>query len=205
MKKWILPILFTAMGLIISLIVFKDLPDNIAIHFNSAGAADNWINKSIGAFLLPLLSIAIPLLITSSAKLEKDENKRRKIKATESSIFAVISTLLFTVYCFTIAFNLGYELKVSMFATVISGLLFIFVGNIIPRMPQGSLKWPKIPEEKQRKAASFQGRLMIMFGFVIVLLTFLPVNLIATTFLIVLATMIITLLASTFYFANQRA
>lgn len=203
MKKWILPILFAVIGSVISIIVFKDLPDRLAIHFNNVGNPDNWINKSIGAFLVPILLIVIPAFILVTSKLEKDENKRRKAKSVEAPLFAIIAIMLFVVHCFTIAYNLGYELQVTSFATVIAGMLFIVVGNFIPKMPPRKMKWPRIPEHNHRKAARFQGRFIFVCGIILLLLVLLPVEWIFPTFSIVLAIMLISLVISSLYFSRK--
>lgn len=44
-----------------SLVVYRDLPDQIAIHWDGSGNPDNFAPKALAAFGLPFLFVAINL------------------------------------------------------------------------------------------------------------------------------------------------
>jgi len=202
-KSMIFPLLTAVIGTIISLIVFNELPSQIAIHFSRVGTPDNWLAKPLGAFMLPVLSLVIPLFTILSVKLEKDDNKKRRAEAQLVPTVAIISALLLSVHMYILLYNLGYTLEIGFFATILVGLLFISLGNLVPRMPQGTFKWPKLPEDKHRKISRFQGRLMLVFGFVFLLLALLPNSWILPTFFPILVTFIATTFISAFYYARK--
>jgi len=205
MKKWIVPLLSALAAALTSIIVFKDLPEHMVMHFNSAGSPDNWIAKPFGAFMLPLLTLLIPLTIFLSVKLEKNDGKRRRVEALNGPIAAMLSVMLLAIHCFTIAINLGYEIHVGSFVTVLVGILFIMLGNLAPRMPQGTMQWPKLPDDKQRKASRFQGRIMLASGFVFLLFALLPVNWIMPAFFLLISACVAIMIGSFLYYARSRA
>jgi len=205
MKKWIAPLLATLAAVLTSIFFYKELPAQMAIHFNSAGSADNWIDKPYGAFLLPLLILLIPCIIFLSAKLEKNDNKRRRAEAVNASVAGLISIMLLAVHAFSIAHNLGHEIHVASFVSVLVGILFVLLGNLVPRMTQGSMQWPKLPEDIQRKASRFQGRFMMVIGFAFLLINLLPMDWMMPVFFLLIATFILAMFGSLMYYARSRA
>lgn len=184
-------------SIVISIVAYAHLPERMVVHFNSAENPDNWMSKPLGAFLLPIIMLFTSFVITFSVKFEKNENKRRRTEAVIGSITAIVSMLLLAVHAFIIAYNLGYEFSVATFATIVTGALFILLGNLVPRIPQGSMQWPVLPEPVLQKVSRFHGRFMVILGCIFLLLALLPSNYILPLFFLLFATFIITLIIST--------
>lgn len=190
LQKWIVSLtVFTAV--VVSAIVYADLPASMAIHFDTTQNPDNYVAKWIGAFLLPVVMIVVVSITRLAIRFERDENKRRRALAVNHTIDAIISVLLLAVHLFTLAYNLGYTVSVSIFATLAVGLVLLLVGNQLPRLPQGSMQWPKLPEEAAGKYKRFVGRLMMIIGVVFMALALLPVSVIFPAFFICLAAFIV--------------
>ncbi len=194
MKHWILPIGAACLAALASLAVYAQLPAEMAIHFGIDQAPDNWASRPVGAFLLPVLIIAVAALISLSAKFEKNESKRLRSQAAIGSVITVMSAALLTVHLFVLAYNLGYSLSVSTFASILVGVIFISLGNVMPKLPQRAMQWPKLPEDKHRKLARFQGRFMVIMGIVFLFIAFLPGTIILPIFLILLVLFIFIVL-----------
>jgi uncharacterized membrane protein len=204
MKKWIFPALCVITAALFSIINYERLPERMAVHFSASETPDNWINKPLAAFLLPATIVFVTLIVLFSTRFEKDENKRRRTNATIGSVVAIVSATLLAVHIFVIAYNLGYEISVAVTATLIAGFVFILIGNLLPRLPQGSMQWPKLPEPAQRKFSRFLGRLMMIVGFVFVLLFLLPTSYIFPVFFSFLMIFIIILIGSTIRFMSTQ-
>lgn len=202
MKKMMIPTLFTLAALAVSLFFYSDLPESMAIHFGFSQNPDNWATRGIGAFLLPALILFIGFVIIVSFKFEKNGPNRERNEASLGSILTILSVTLFTVHCFIIAYNLGVIIPVAAFATLITGIVFILMGNVLPRLRQSSGKYPKLPEHIHTKAARFQGRLMFILGFVFLLLALLPNSYIFPVFFILLSAFIIAIFSSFFYYSR---
>ncbi|CAG7648379.1 Immunity protein SdpI [Paenibacillus solanacearum] len=196
MKKWIFPIAAAAVAALASLFAYADLPESMVIHFNISEQPDRWIAKPVGAFLLPALILAVSWTVMMAVKFEQDANKRLRVEASIGVITAIVSSTLLAVHLFTIAYNLGYELRVATVTTVIIGFVFLIMGNLMPRLPQNSLNWPKLPVDIQRKASRFIGRFMFVLGIAFVLLAALPGPAIFPTFCVLLAVFIVVTLGA---------
>ncbi|ALS25502.1 hypothetical protein IJ21_00470 [Paenibacillus sp. 32O-W] len=204
MRKWTFPLLSAVAATVVSLTVYADLPERMALHFSGSGSPDNWGGKPFGAFALPVLILLLSALIIFSVKLEKDENKRRRTEASIGAIAAVVSAVLLAVHLFIVAYNLGYDLSAAHFAAVIVGILFILMGNMAPRLTQGPLQWPKLPKHIMRKAFRFQGRVMLVLGFAFILLAWLPQSYILPAFFGLIVLFILITGGSIMFFARAR-
>lgn len=203
MKKWIIPVLFAAAGAIASLWNYDSLPESMVVHFGMDESPDRWMSRPFGAFLLPLLILAIPFLLTLSRKLEKNENKRARAEASIGSVMTIVSFMLLSVHAILLAYNLGYEVGITRFGTAIVGIVFLLLGNLLPRLPH-TKQWPKLTDDAQRKASRLQGRFMAGMGFVFILLALLPDKSLLPGFFIALVVFILVSIGITLRYMKQR-
>ncbi|WP_078544778.1 DUF1648 domain-containing protein [Litchfieldia alkalitelluris] len=197
MKNKLAIVLPFFIAIAISIVAYAHLPERMVVHFNFAENPDNWMRKPLGAFLLPIIMLLTSFIITFSVKFEKNENKRRRTKAVIGSVTAIVSMLILSVHAFIIAYNLGYDFGVATFVTIVTGALFILLGNLVPRLPQGSMQWPVLPGPVLQKVSRFHGGFMVILGCLFLLLAFLPSNYILPLFFLLLASFIITIIIST--------
>ncbi|MEK3883623.1 DUF1648 domain-containing protein [Paenibacillus sp. PL2-23] len=174
MNKWIIPLFSAFAALLASLLVYDSLPADMAVHFSAANEPDNYMRKSFGAFLSPVLIVFVAWTVLFTARFEKDENKRAKAEAAMPTVAAAVSLLLLAIHGAILAFNLGYDISPFTVAAFAVGGVFLIIGNLLPRMPQGSTQWPRLSDASQRKFARFQGRLMVVTGFLLIVTAFLP-------------------------------
>lgn len=204
MKKWMLPALFVITACAASLVAYADLPEQMVMHFGPSQQPDRLMTKDLGAFLLPVIILLNAVLMILFMKLERNENKRLRIEASIGSISSIISVTLLMVHMFFLGYNLGYKLNVAVFVTIIVGIVFIFMGNLLPRLRQSSKQWPKLPEHVQGRAARFQGKLMFILGFVFLLLALLPGSYILPAFIGSLAGFLLAMFGSFIYYFRLR-
>ena len=69
MRKWY-PVLLIALAFAISVILYKRLPDPMPTHWNVQGQVDGYSPRPVGAFLMPLIMIAIAVLIPVLPKID---------------------------------------------------------------------------------------------------------------------------------------
>lgn len=187
MNKWLIPLASTLAAVLISVFTYNSLPAEIAVHFDSADNPDNWVSKPVGAFLSPAFILVMSWIVMFSTRFEKDENKRARAEAALPTVAGTVSLMLLAAHGSIIAFNLGYDIRSSAVASFIVGAVFIVLGNLLPRLPQGRYQWPKLPDHKQRQFARFQGKLMFFSGVIFIVLAFLPGSYSTPVFLAVLA------------------
>lgn len=171
--------------MIFSAFVYSYLPDQIAIHWNAAGEADNYVSKAIAAFGLPILFLLINLLLTKMRKHGDPENEGQLRANASWQIYVwtvpVLSILLVPV---TLLIAMGAEIPMDMFASILVGLVLIVYGNYLPKSRKNvfmglKLPWTLDDETNWNKTHRLAGYLYIAGGMLLVASNFLLSNKIA--------------------------
>ncbi len=132
--KIILSSLVILLPLLIGLIIWNQLPESIPIHWNLEGEIDGYESRGFVVLGMPLLLLAlhwIALLATSVDP--KNTNYSGKMFGLVLCIIPAIS-LLMCVICFSSA--LGVKLEVDVIIPIFMGILFILIGNWLPKCKQ---------------------------------------------------------------------
>jgi len=61
----LLPLLLISTTIIISYLIYPQLPEQLASHWNFQGQVDGWYNKNTHALIMPLLMIVMYLFFLS--------------------------------------------------------------------------------------------------------------------------------------------
>lgn len=111
---------------------YEELPEKMAIHFNIENQADNYASKNLTLFGLPLLMAAIQafICIRSDINRKENENLPKIIKITKW----IVPLLSIIVYTLTILVGLEKTVDVGKIILIISGTIFIAIGNYMPKM-----------------------------------------------------------------------
>ena len=156
--------------IIAGLIMWDQLPDSIAIHWNAEGVADGFSSKAFAVFGFPAFLLAIHWVCTVITSVDpKSKNIDAKPMTLVLWICPVMSLLVGT---FVYATALGYELSIEIIMPLIMGALFVFIGNYMPKCSQNYTIGIKIPwtlndEENWNKTHRFAGILWVIGGVVI--------------------------------------
>lgn len=111
---------------------YEELPEKMAIHFNIENQADNYASKNLTLFGLPLLMAAIQAFICIRSDINRNENENppKIIKITKW----IVPLLSIIVYTLTILVGLEKTVDVGKIILIISGTIFIAIGNYMPKM-----------------------------------------------------------------------
>lgn len=173
-KKYKGTIIFTSvltlLPIIIGMILWDRLPTEIATHFGTNNQPDGYSSKSFAVFGLPLLMLGIHLLciIVTNAD-PKKQNISDKAIAVVLWIIPVISLVLMSI---TYAYALGTKIRIGFIVIMMLGVIFILLGNYMPKTKQNFTFGMKIPwtlndEENWVKTHRLAGRLMVFGGAII--------------------------------------
>ena len=73
-KRMVLSSIVCVLPLVVSALLYRQLPNQMPIHWNSVGEANGFIGKNIGAWGIPLFMLAIHLVV--AIKTENDKSKQ---------------------------------------------------------------------------------------------------------------------------------
>ena len=161
--------------MLLGLILWNRLPDEIAIHFNAAGDADNFAGKTFTVFAIPGIMLAVHLLALVMTSVDpKHKNIDGKPLTLIFWLCPVLNLLLSSVV-YANALNIG--LNVGLVMMLVLGVMFIIIGNYLPKCKQNfsfgiKIPWTLNDEENWNHTHRFTGRLWTLCGALMVLLAF---------------------------------
>lgn len=201
----ILTSLVTLLPIVIGLLLWNKLPDTIATHWNFSGKADGWSSKPFAIFFLPLLFLGMHWFCFLMTIIDpRNKNANQKAIYIVLWIIPIISLITST---FVYAIALGYPLSMEAFMPFLMGVLFIVLGNYMPKCKQNYTIGVKVPwtldnEDNWNRTHRFAGRLWVACGIAMVILGFvLPFW---ASLSVILVASVIPVLYSYLYYKKQQ-
>ena len=176
-KTMILTCLLCLLPMALGLYFYKELPDQMPIHWNAAGEIDGYAPKALAVFGFPVFFAALELLmffvILNDPKKQNQSNIMRQLGFWSLPVIGII------VYTATIFSGLGYDLPITTIVMILVGVLFIIVGNYMPKAKQNytigiKLPWTLDDTENWNKTHRLGGFLWVIGGIVFLIGAFLP-------------------------------
>jgi len=130
-KANIAMILLIALSFVIAIYFYPQMPEKMASHWNSQGAADDYMPKLWGLFLMPFVSIAILLMLLIIPKLDPLRANILKFGKYFDMFILLIIGFLFYIYALTIIWNLGTTFNMSTAVIPALAILFYYIGILM--------------------------------------------------------------------------
>ena len=187
--KLILTSLVTLLPILIGLVLWNTLPDKLPTHWNAEGVVDGWSSKTFTIFGLPLFLFAIHwVCIFASSADPKNKNYSGKLLNLVFWICPVLSVLVGVLIYGT---ALGMEFKVDKIMLILMGIMFIIIGNYLPKCKQNytmgiKLPWTLEDEENWNKTHRMGGKLWVVTGFIVMMCILFPTNVMGVVLIAVL-------------------
>lgn len=189
-KKLILTSIVILLPIIIGLILWNKLPDKLPTHWNAEGVVDGWSSKMFAVIGLPgfLFAIHWVCVLASSAD-PKKQNIEGKVLNIVFWVCPIISVLGAVLIYGT---ALGMEFKVDKIILALVGIMFIVIGNYLPKCKQSytvgiKLPWTLSDEDNWNRTHRLGGKLWVVCGLVFIVSMFLPNKFMVAIFLSVIA------------------
>ena len=172
-KTLILSVMVCLLPMVLGIIFYNKLPEQIPIHFTINDIADNYAPKNFALFGIPVMIAmvqAICIIITTKVNKLKNDEKPRIVKIMEW--FIPIMTVF--VYSIMIQIPLGSTVYVGKSICFILGILFMIIGNYLPKMSYevGKTIFHPMPKSEKsfRKMSKIMGYSLISIGVILLLL-----------------------------------
>lgn len=167
--------LLCLLGMIPGLVCYNRLPDTIPIHWGIDNQPDNWAGKNFVIFVMPLLMLALHLLCCAADNLlgQKDSTP----KALHSLVRLTVPVLTVFIECVTMLAVMNHLSDVGRVVLVLLGVMFIFIGNYLPKTRPNRTVGIKLPvtlrnEEVWRRTHRLAGWLEVIGGILTIALAF---------------------------------
>lgn len=181
MVKKYLPIiiitaLLTLLPIVAGVILWDKLPDQIATHFGPSGEADGWSSKAFAVFGTPLIMLGVHVLCAFVSMLDpKRKNFDGKAFGLVLWIVPVLSIILSGV---VLGKALGMEINITTVVLIAIGIMFILLGNYMPKVGQNytvgiKVAWALNDPENWAATHRFGGKVFMVTGVLSIAVAFL--------------------------------
>lgn len=167
----------TLLPMLVGLALWTRLPAELPTHWGADGQMDGWSGKGFAVFGMPALMLLAHWLMIGGMYLDRRNiGQNKKITRVLLMIFPALSNVMMAALY---AIALGRELRISTVTMALMGLMFLGMGNYLPKCRRNStlgikIKWTLSNEENWNKTHRLGGKVFVLGGLVILCLSFVP-------------------------------
>ena len=175
-KTLILTSLVCLIPLVAGALLYSRLPETMATHWDANGVANGWSSRAFAVFGLPGILLAVNLFVPFALRTDpKRQNMSPALVLVAQWTVPFISLLSSGM---TLARGLGYEVRVEKILPALFGVLFILIGNYLPKTKQSytmgiKLPWTLSSEENWNRTHRLAGFLWVIGGVYFIAMSFL--------------------------------
>ena len=178
-KTIVITSIFILLPILIGVLLWNQLPNEVATHFGANGEPDGWSSKWFAVIGLPIFLLLIHFLCFAATLADPKKNR------IGDKIYKLVLWICPAVSWFGAFSIYGYELKwgfnVDTAAYLLLGILFALVGNYLPKCRQNytvgiKLPWTLHDEENWNSTHRLAGRVWMIGGILIIILAFVNVG-----------------------------
>ena len=152
--------------------IWSQLPNQIPIHFNLAGQANNFQSKLLVVFGLPLFLLLVHLFVIFV--IGRDPKNQTMNEKMGKVIYWLTPIVSLSVFYLIYSKALGSTTNPSIFASALLGLIFVIMGNYMPKLKVNHtvgirLPWTLQSEDNWHKTHRLAGKLWVLGGLILLI------------------------------------
>jgi len=121
-----------AIALIAGAVLWNQLPDQMASHWNINDEVDGYISKFWGVFLMPLVTLGMMVLFLVIPNIDPLKANIAQFREAFNIFILLIVVFMLYIHKLTLAWSLGYQnFKMSTAMLPFMGILFFAVGYLL--------------------------------------------------------------------------
>ena len=154
------------------LMIWSQLPNQIPIHFNFAGQANNFQSKPLVVFGLPIFDLMVHLFVIFM--IGRDSKNSAMNEKMIRAIYWLTPIVSLSTSYLIYSKALGSTTNPSVFVSVLLGLIFVIMGNYMPKLKVNHtvgirLPWTIQSEDNWHKTHRLAGKLWVLGGLILLL------------------------------------
>jgi uncharacterized membrane protein len=179
-RKWTIPILVViALSWLVGAVLYSQLPEMVASHWNVRGEADDFTPKFWGVFLLPLITLGTFLLLGFLPKIDPFRKNVEQFRDIYGGFLFVVVLFLTYLYVLTLLWNLGSRFDMIQLLVPALAALFYATGVMIRNAKRNwfigiRTPWTLSNETVWERTHQMGGRLFKLAALVMLLGVFFP-------------------------------
>jgi uncharacterized membrane protein len=179
MKKHWYFFLLSIISVGISLWAYPRLPEEVPIHWNFSGEVDGYASKLFAVLFGPIFLTWIYGILFGVSKIDPRKENYEKF-AGAYRVFMNASLTFFVVIHIAVIFSgLGYDVNMDWIVNIGLGLLFIILGNYMPKVKANYFigirtPWTLANETVWARTHRFGGKVFFIGGIIMIVSAFAP-------------------------------
>ena len=155
--------------IIFNALFYNKMPAELPTHWNFQGQVDNYSSKFDAMVMTPgfltIMNLFLCFMLDNDPKNERQNSFLMIIGKMSMPI------IMFVVYIITVLSGLGRDINTSVIISLLMGILFIAIGNYMPKIKRNytmgiKLPWTLNSDENWRRTHRFGGICFIFMGFI---------------------------------------
>jgi uncharacterized membrane protein len=173
MRKWI-PLLIVIAAFAATASVYPSLPARVPTHWNMAGQPNGWSSRFWGAWMLPLILIAMWVIMWILPAIDPRGSNYAKFRPAFEAIIIALMLFMLGLHIVILRAGLGYPARMERVVPLGVGILLIVIGNLLPRARPNwfvgiRTPWTLSSDRVWEKTHRLGGRLFVAAGVISVL------------------------------------
>lgn len=176
LKTLIVTSIVTLLPILVGLLLWDKLPEQMPFHWGPSGEVDGWTSKQMAVLLMPFILVAIEWFCAWAANLDPKANNiaNKSLKL----ILWFIPVLSIFINGIVYLSALGHDVSVEVIMPAFMGVIFMIIGNYLPKCKQSytlgiKLPWTLHDEENWNRTHRFAGKLWFIGGLLMICTSFL--------------------------------
>jgi uncharacterized membrane protein len=178
----------------------------VPIHWGPSGQPDDWADKTVGLWLMPVIATGVAALLALIPRYEPRRANLARSSRAYGAVWIGVMLLIGGLHLLAISVALGATMDLTRIVMVGTGALFVVIGNYLPKVKPNYMMgirtpWTLTSDRSWRRTHRIGGRLFVIEGLLIAGLGLVGVS--GEVLVVVLLAAIVVLLAITFTYSYQ--
>ena len=174
-RTLIITSILTILPVLIGLFLWNLLPNQMATHFGMNNEADGFSSKVFAVFGLPLFLLVMQWFC--ALIISRDPRKQNISPKMFTLVLWIMPFLSLFLAAIMYSYNLGYQMNISFISELLIGMLFIIIGNYMPKARQSytigiRIPWTLDNEENWNRTHRLAGYLWVAGGILMLIIAF---------------------------------
>lgn len=119
------------LAFVIGLVVYPDMPEQMASHWNAQGEVDGFLPRFWGVFLLPFIFLVLGLLFCLIPRVDPLKENIEQFRTYYDGFIILFFTFMLSIYLQMILWNSGIEISPTLTLPIGIGILLYYIGILL--------------------------------------------------------------------------
>ena len=187
--------------MIFGVILYDQLPEQMAVHFGVNNEPNSFAPKEFALFGIPIFMFALQVFCCIFSDFMEEKKQNKKYITIYKWIIPIIEMV---VYLTMLAYGAGIELDMRMIVCITLGIVFTLVGNYMPKTEPNKLQMNYIRADFWKKLKRPAGYFFVIIGLAFIISAFLNSMVSLILLGIIIAVAILITIYSIYLFYKDR-